>query len=67
MLRGAGDGKDSDDPMPLMKRELASVVLCSQYQMERWQEKKAQLESDLENVKRMVESSLGDCEKRYDA
>ena len=33
--------------------------------MERWQEKKTTLESDLENVKRMVESSLADCENRY--
>jgi hypothetical protein len=35
--------------------------------MERWSEKKMQLESDLENVKRMVESSLTECEKRYDS
>jgi len=50
-----------------MKPALASVVLCSQYQMERWSEKKLQLESDLENVKRMVESSLTECGKRYDS
>lgn len=34
--------------------------------MEEWHEKKCQLESDLENVKRMVENSLDDCEERYD-
>ena len=35
--------------------------------MEQWQEKKNQLESDLQNVKRMVENSLDDCEARYTA
>jgi hypothetical protein len=35
--------------------------------MEEWQAKKNQLESDLENVKRMVENSLSDCEDRYKA
>lgn len=59
--------KEEDEPKPLMKPALASVVLCSQFQMEQWADKKQQLESDLENVKRMVESSLADCEKRYDA
>ena len=50
-----------------MKPALASVVLCSQYQMERWSDKKMQLESDLENVKRMVESALAECQTRYDS
>jgi hypothetical protein len=35
--------------------------------MEQWQAKKMQLEMDLENVKRMVESSLAECEKRYES
>jgi hypothetical protein len=58
--------KEEEEPKPLMKPSLATVVLCSQYQMEQWQDKKNQLESDLENVKRMVESSLIDCQDRYD-
>lgn len=61
------DSDKDQEPYPLMKPALASVVLCSQYQMERWSEKKLQLESDLENVKRMVESSLTECGKRYDS
>jgi hypothetical protein len=59
--------KDEEEPRPLMKPNLAGVVICSQFQMEQWLDKKAQLESDLQNVKRMVESSLADCERRYDA
>ena len=62
-----GNKEGEEEPKPLMKPSLATVVLCSQYQMEQWQEKKNQLESDLENVKRMVESSLIDCQNRYDA